>query len=311
MTAPPATRDAPAATPPAPDAPAAASRRTHVRPRTGWQAIDFAELWRARDLLWMFTVRDVKVRYKQTFFGYAWAVVVPAVQVLVLSVIFGRVLGVDEDVERALGVNPPYPLFLLAGQIVWNFFKAGVDGSSQSLQANAGIIRKIYVPRLVLPISAIGKPIADSAVVVVLLWAVILWYAGPGASESFDAVHFRPAALLSPLVLLLAVIPALGVGLVASAITVSYRDLQQVLPFAISTLYFATPVIFAVPADGAGRWLMYLNPVAGFIELHRALVLGVAVNWVGFLTSLGLSVLILVFGLYYFARAERKFADVA
>lgn len=292
----------------APDAPAPPPRRTYVRPRKGWQALNLKELWRSRDLLWMFAIRDVKVRYKQTFFGYAWALVVPVIQVLVFTVFFGALLGVSERVNRATGRNLPYPLFALTGQIVWNLFKMTVDGAGNSLLSNAHIVRKIYIPRLVLPIAALGKPITDTAVVFVLMLAMTWWYAADPASD----VRVTPWLLLAPLFLAGAAVAAVAVGLIAAAITVNYRDLQYVLPFIVSILFYLSPVIYAVEViPDRFAWLIYLNPVAGFIQTHRAAVLGMPFDWAGLAISAGLSLALLVFGLFYFTRAERQFADVA
>ncbi|HXE79722.1 MAG TPA: ABC transporter permease [Vicinamibacterales bacterium] len=296
------TRPAPASV----DAPA--NRTTEIKPRSGWQAIDLAELWRARDLLWIFTVRDVKVRYKQTFLGFAWALIVPVAQVLVFTVFFGSALGIGDRINRAAGRTLPYPLFALTGQIVWNFFKMTVDGASNSLLTNAAILRKIYVPRLVLPLSALGKPAVDTAMVFLLMAALVAWY----AAESGSGVEPSWHVLLSPLLLAGSAIPALGLGLIVAAITVSYRDLQHVLPIFTQLLFFVTPVIYSVeilPARLA--WLMYFNPAAGFVQAHRAVVIGLPVDWGTLTSSLALSTVLLVFGLFCFARAERQVADVA
>lgn len=284
------------------------ARRTHIRPRQGWQAIDFKELWHARDLLWIFTIRDIKVRYKQTFFGFAWALVVPVVQILVFTVFFGNVLGVSDRVNQAAGRELPYPLFALSGQIVWNFFKLMVDGASTSLLSNATIIRKIYVPRLILPLSAIGKPAIDAAVVFVLMLGFIGWYAADPGSP----IHFSRTLLLAPPLLIASAVPGLAIGLIVAAVTVSYRDLQYVMPVFISLLFFVTPVIYSInllPDHLA--WLMYFNPIAGFVEAHRAAAMDLPFHWLGLGISLGCSLLLLVFGLYYFTRAERQFADIA
>ncbi|MBA3884870.1 MAG: ABC transporter permease [Acidobacteria bacterium] len=286
----------------------AATRRTSIRARRGWQAVDLRELWRARDLLWIFTTRDVKVRYKQTFLGFAWALIVPIVQILVFTVFFGSVLGVSDRVNEAAGRALPYALFALTGQIVWNFFKMTVDGASASLLTNAGIIRKIYVPRLVLPLSALGKPTVDSAAVFLLMLGVTTWYAADPAS----GVHVSRGLLAAPLLLAGSALPALALGLIVAAITVNYRDLQHVMPFFTSTLFFVTPVIYSVELlPDRLAWLMYLNPVAGFVHAHRAVVLGLPIDWFGLWIALGLSIVLLVFGLFYFTRAERDFADVA
>jgi lipopolysaccharide transport system permease protein len=286
----------------------AGTRRTHIRPRHGWEAINLRELWRARDLLWIFTARDIKVRYKQTFFGFAWAVLVPAVQVLIFSVFFGSILGVSDRVNQAMGRNVPYPLFALTGQIVWNFFKMTVDGASISLVNNAGIIRKVYLPRLLLPLSSVGKPAMDTAVVFVLMLGLTAWYA---ADPAADVVWTRSQWLALP-ILVATVLPALGLGLIVSAITVSYRDLQYVMPFFTSILFFVTPVIYSIELlPERYAWLMYLNPVAGFVHAHRAAMMGLPMDWLGLAVSGGVSLILLVFGLFYFTRAERDFADVA
>ena len=293
----------PASAPP----PDAAVRRTHISPRRGWQAVDLRELWRARDLLWIFTVRDVTVRYKQTFFGLLWALVVPIVQILVFTVFFGSLLGVSDRVNQAAGRVLPYPLFALSGQIVWNFFKATLDGAGNSLIANAAIIRKIYIPRLILPLSALGKPAVDAAVVFLLLAGLTAWYAADSAAD----VAFSWRFFLSPVFLALSAIPAVGAGLIVAALTVSYRDLQQVMPFFTSMLFFVTPVIYSVdllPARIA--WLMYLNPAAGFVQAHRAAAMNLPLDWPGLAVSTGMSLVLLVAGLLYFARVERRFADV-
>lgn len=291
-----------------PSTPEVATRRTHIRARRGWQAIDLPELWRARDLLWIFTVRDVKVRYKQTFLGFAWALIVPIVQVLVFTVFFGSVLGVSDRVNEAAGRALPYALFALTGQIVWNFFKMTVDGASASLLTNAGIIRKIYVPRLVLPLSALGKPAVDTAAVFLLLMGITAWYAADPAS----GIHLTPRLLAAPVLLAAAALPALALGLIVAAVTVNYRDLQHVMPFFTSILFFVTPVIYSVellPKQLA--WLIYLNPVAGFVHAHRAVILNLPVDWFGLWVAFGLSLVLLIFGLFYFTRAERDFADVS
>ena len=286
----------------------AGTRRTHIRPRRGWQTVDVSGLWHARDLLWIFTVRDVTVRYKQTFFGLLWALVVPVVQILVFTIFFGHLLGVSDRVNQAAGRILPYPLFALTGQIVWNFFKATLDGASNSLVANAAIIRKVYIPRLVLPLAALGKPTVDAAVVFLLLMGLTAWYAADPASD----VSFSPRFFLSPVLLALSAVPALGAGLIVAAITVSYRDLQQVMPFFTSMLFFVTPVIYSVELLPPGlAWLIYLNPVAGFVQAHRAAAMNLPIDPVGLALSMGVSLVLLVFGLFYFARAERRFADVA
>jgi lipopolysaccharide transport system permease protein len=285
-----------------------ATRRTTIRPRRGWRMVELRELWRARDLLWIFTVRDVKVRYKQTFFGLGWAIVVPVIQVLVFTVFFGEVLGVSDRVNAAAGRALPYALFALTGQIVWNFFKMTVDGASASLINNAGIIRKIYVPRLVLPLSALGKPAVDTGAVFLLMLGVLAWHVGDPAS----GIELSRSVLAAPVLLAGAALPAIGIGLIVAAVTVNYRDLQHVMPFLTSILFFMTPVIYSVELlPDRLAWLLYFNPAAGFVHAHRAAVLGLPFDWLGLGIATALSLALVVFGLFYFARAERDFADVS
>ncbi len=299
----------------APDAPLAPSagpgpdrRRTHIRARTGWQAADLGEVWRSRDLLALIALRDIKVRYKQTFFGYAWAVVVPAVQVLVFTVFFGRVLKVGEQVNEATGRNNFYPLFLLTGQVAWNFFNASFTGASGSLMANANIIRKVYVPRLILPLASVGKPAMDAAVVWVLMLGLLLWCV---FFTKYDVALTWKLALSPPL-LIASLLPAIALGLIAAALTVNYRDLQSILPFTVSMLFYVTPVIYSVELlPDSLSWLLYLNPIAGFVEAHRAAVMDLPLNWLGLAISVAWSLALLFAGIMLFTRIERQFADVS
>jgi lipopolysaccharide transport system permease protein len=232
-------------------------------------------------------VRDIKVRYKQTFFGFTWALVVPVVQVLVFTVFFGRVLGVGERVNEAAGRALPYPLFALTGQVVWNFFKMTVDGASASLLNNADLLRKIYVPRLVLPLAAVGKP-GDGHRRGVPADDRPCGGVVRGRSGSVNVAPLGAELLLSPLLLRVgSALPALALGLIVAAVTVNYRDLQHVMPLFTSILFFATPVIYSVELlPERYAWLIYLNPVAGFVQAHRAAVLGLPFDWLGIAISL-------------------------
>jgi len=230
------------------------------------------------------------------------------VQVIVFTVFFGNTLGVSDRVNRAVGRPLPYPLFALSGKIVWNLFKTTLDGASNSLLVNAVIIRKIYMPRLLLPLSALGKPATDAVAVFLLMIGLTAWYAADPASQ----VQLTPKLLASPLLLAGAALPAIAMGLIVAAITVDYRDLQYVLPVFTSILFFVTPVIYSVELlPERFGWLMYFNPAAGFVQAHRAVVLDLPVDVFGFAISLAFSLVLLAFGLFYFARAERRFADVA
>ncbi len=292
------------ATPPAP----AVRRVVTIRPAKGWQAVPWRELWEYRDLVVMFAMRDVMVRYKQAVLGVAWALLQPAAQVLVFTVFFGVMLGVSSRVPPIDGRPVPYAVFAMAGTVVWNFFAAGVTGGSNSLLANADILRKIYMPRLVMPLAAFGAPLMDGAVAFGLLLGAMAWYGVP----------MGPAMLLTPLWALSAVASALGVSLFLAALTVSYRDFKYVVPFMVQTLFFITPVIF--PRDIVPEryshlaWLLDLNPMSGVITAFRASVLGAPLTpevWASFAISSTVGLVALVGGLLYFTSVERRFADVA
>ena len=292
-------------TPPTTGSPASprppATPLTVLRPRSGWQVVDLAELWRFRDLLWIFALRDIKIRYKQTMLGALWAVIQPVVQMVVFAVFFGKMLGVEDRIEQIEGRVVPYAVFALSGQVLWNFFNATVTTSANSLLANAEILRKIYVPRIILPFSSAGAPLVDGVIAFVVLLLLMLYYQQP----------LVLSILLAPVVALGAIIAALGVGILLAALSVSYRDFKYMVPFMVQIWFFVTPVIYPVailPEDYA--WVLYLNPMAGIIETHRAVVLGTTLNVDGLMLSFGVAVLLLVAGLFYFGRVERRFADV-
>ncbi len=272
-----------------------------LRPRSGWQLVDMAELWRFRDLLWIFALRDIKIRYKQTMLGALWAVIQPVAQMIVFTLFFGKMLGVEDRIEQIEGRVVPYAVFSLSGQVLWNFFNATVTTSANSLLANAEILRKIYVPRIILPFSSAGAPLVDGAVAFVVLLGLMLYYQQP----------MGWTILLAPVVALGAIVAALGVGILLAALSVSYRDFKYMVPFMVQTWFFLTPVIYPVDVlPEKYAWMLYLNPMAGIIETHRSVMLGTSLNVDGLLLSAGMAVSLLVVGLFYFGRVERRFADV-
>lgn len=259
-----------------------------IRPRRGWQPLDWRELWRYRELLWFLALRDVQVRYKQTALGALWAVIQPLGMMVVLSFVLSRLLGQDKVAD---------PIFLYAALLPWTFFAATVTASSNSLISNADMLRKIYFPRLLVPIAAIGAPLVDFAIALVVLAALMLWY---GVDVTWQL------ALLAPLMLTVIVASA-GVGVFMAAVTVTYRDFRYVVPFLISVGFFLSGVIYDA---GSMHWMMHLNPMSGTIAGFRAAVLGSELNWVAWGISAAVAVALLVMGLTYFARSQRRFADV-
>jgi lipopolysaccharide transport system permease protein len=266
-----------------------------IDPPSSWTSIGFRELWDYRELLYFLIWRDVKVRYKQTALGAAWAVIQPVFMMLVFSLFFGRLGKIPSD-----GI--PYPVFTFCALLPWQLFAHAVGESSISLVGNQNLITKVYFPRLVVPISAVLGGMVDFAIAFVILLLMIFYY---GIVPSLAIVTL-------PAFLLLAIMTALGVGLWLSALNVQYRDVRYTINFLIQFWLFATPVAYPsslVPE----RWraLYGLNPMAGVVEGFRWALLGKseppgALLWV----SVAVVILLLIGGLYYFRRMEQQFADV-
>jgi lipopolysaccharide transport system permease protein len=269
--------------------------RLHVyRRRQGVAALDWAELWEYRELLYFLVWRDVKVRYKQAVLGAGWAVLQPAMAMVIFTVIFGRLVKLPTD-------GSPYPVFVYAGLLPWTFFSNAVSTASNSLVNSANVITKVYFPRVIIPLAAVGAGLVDFTVAFGLLIILLVWYHIP----------LTPWFALVPVFLLLTVIAAVGVGTILSALTVNYRDFRWVLPFAIQVWLYATPVTYAssvVPEKW--RVAFGLNPMAGVVEGFRSAVLGRPPLWTLVGTSAVVAVATLVLGLIYFQRVERTFVDV-
>lgn len=239
-------------------------------------------------------LRDIKVRYKQTVLGVAWAVIQPLTTMLIFTLIFGRLAKIPSD-----GI--PYPIFVFSGLVAWNFFSTAVSSGGTSMMGAGGMISKVYFPRLIVPIAAIGVSVVDFLVSLSLLLIMMLIY---GVAPSLNI-------LLFPVFALGLMVAAIGVSTWLTAITVVYRDFRFVIPFMIQIWMYVTPVIYPVSfIPEKWRWLVYLNPVLGWVEGMRASILGRPIDWVAVGVSLLFTVLILKFGLSYFRRAERRFADV-
>jgi lipopolysaccharide transport system permease protein len=269
--------------------------RLHVyRRRQGVAALDWAELWEYRELLYFLVWRDVKVRYKQAVLGAGWAVLQPAMAMVIFTIIFGRLVKLPTD-------GSPYPVFVYAGLLPWTFFSNAVTTASNSLVNSANVITKVYFPRVIIPLAAVGAGLVDFTVAFGLLIILLVWYHIP----------LTPWFALVPVFLLLTIIAAVGVGTVLSALTVNYRDFRWVLPFAIQVWLYATPVTYAssvVPEKW--RVAFGLNPMAGVVEGFRSAVLGRPPLWTLVGTSAVVAVATLVLGLIYFQRVERTFVDV-
>ncbi|MFN3167280.1 MAG: ABC transporter permease [Phycisphaeraceae bacterium] len=268
---------------------------TVIRPTRGLGRLGLDALWGYRDLLVILAMRDIKVRYKQAALGVGWAVIQPLALALVFTLFFGKLMGLDDQ-------GPvPYFVFALAGLMPWTLFESAVTASSGSVVASAGIVRKIYFPRLIVPLAATGAPLIDYAIgMVILVLAMVVMQ-----------VPFSASAVLVPVMIVTLMIGVLGVGVLMSAITVAYRDFRHVLPFLTRLLFFLTPVIYPVTIlPERFRWLLSLNPVGGTIGALRSAMLGTPIVYTDWLVSTGVGLAALVAGLVYFQRAERRFADI-
>lgn len=271
-----------------------ASELTIIKPRHGWRSLDFAELWRYRELLLALSLRDVKVRYKQTVLGVAWAVIQPLTAMAIFSIIFGRLAKIPSD-------GLPYPVFVFSGLLAWNFFSAAVSASGNSLLSAGGMISKVYFPRIIVPLAAIGVSIIDFLIASLILVILMLYYQVP----------FTAQLSLVPFLFVGLALAATGIGAWLSAVTVSYRDFRFVIPFALQIWMYITPVIYPLSfIPEKWRWLISLNPILGWVEGIRSAFLGRAMDWQAVGLSALLTAALLFVGFRYFERAERRFADV-
>lgn len=265
-----------------------------IRPPRKWVPIDFQEIWAYRELLYFFTWRDVKIRYKQTGLGFAWAVIQPLFTMIIFSLIFGAFAKIPSD-----GI--PYPLFSYAALLPWTLFAEGMTRSTNSMVANAPIMTKVYFPRLLMPISGIMSPLVDFCIAFSILIAMMIYY---GFVPTVNVV-FLPAFLL------LAIATSLGVGLWLSALNVQYRDFQYTVPFLVQIWMYASPVVYPASMLPESLRVWYgLNPMAGVIEGFRWALLGTTPPSAMILVSVGVVVVMLVSGLFYFKKMEQYFADL-
>lgn len=266
-----------------------------IEPSRGWVSLQLKELWAYRELLYFLIWRDVKVRYKQTALGVGWAVIQPVTTMIVFSVFFGRLGKIPSD-----GI--PYPIFAYAALVPWTFFAQGMGQASNSLVGSANLIKKVYFPRLSVPIASVTSGIIDFSIAFVILLGMMLYY---GILPTLNVIWL-------PCLLVLTVVTSLGVSLWLSALNVQFRDVRHVLPFLIQLWFFATPVAYPSSLlSEPWRTLYSLNPMVGVVEGFRWALLGTETApgpmlIVSSLTALAL----LVGGAFYFRRLEKTFADV-
>ena len=265
-----------------------------IEPRKGWLSINWAEIWRYRELLYFLTWRDVAVRYKQTALGILWAFIQPFLKLVVFGVVFGRLAKVDSE-------GYPYPIFLYSALLPWQFFSDALSRCSTSVVGSAGLITKVYFPRLIVPLSSVGACLVDFAISFVILIILMFYY---------DVVLTTSTLMVLPLVLL-TIIAALGTGILLSSLNVAFRDFQHVIPYVIQIWFFATPVIYGTKIFPARwQWLIALNPMTGIVDAWRSAVLDKPFAWGTLAVSLAVAASVFMFGLYYFRKTESRFADI-
>jgi lipopolysaccharide transport system permease protein len=256
--------------------------------------LDLLSIWERRELLYFLVWRDVKVRYKQTLIGAAWAVLSPLLTVLIFAVVFGRLARIPSD-------GLPYIVFAFAGFLPWTYFAQALTRSSASLIGNATLITKVYFPRLMIPLAAVTTPAVDSGLSLLTLFALMAWY---GVGPTW-------ALLALPLFMVLAGLIALGVGLWLAPINVRYRDVNHTVPFVVQAWMYCSPVVYPLTlVPEPWRPLYSLNPMVGVIEGFRWSLLGAAPDWLAIVVSVAVTLPVFVGSLVFFRRMERAFADV-
>jgi len=271
-----------------------------IEPPKRLLSINWAELWRYRELFLIFSWRDIAVRYKQTALGVLWALFQPLITMVVFTFIFNRMARIES------GDKTPYPIFLYVGLLFWQYYSGTLTKASDSMVSNASIIQKVYFPRLIIPASTAVTGLVDMAIAAVILAGMMVFYG------------YHPQVLgivLLPVLLACAVLSAMGVGLFCASLNIKYRDVRYALPFFIQILMYVTPVIYPVKLLDrhplARELMLWLNPISGVITNARAGLLGNApIAWDVLGISALMSVVFFVCGLYYFRSTERYFADI-
>lgn len=272
----------------------AALPHVRVKSEDAGVQLNFGDLWAYRELLYFLTWRDVKVRYKQTFMGVAWVVIQPLAMMLIFTFVFQSFARIDSGAI-------PYPLFAYSGLLLWAFFAGAVSAGTNSLISNTSLVTKVYFPRAFIPAAAVGAGLVDLAVGSVLMAGLAVYY----------GVNVTWSLILLPVFVALAACLALATGMLASALTVKYRDLRHALPFLLQFWMFASPVIYpssAVPARW--RWLLTLNPLAGVLEGFRASLAGLSIDWTLAAVPFFVAPALLALAFYVFRKLEDTFADV-
>jgi lipopolysaccharide transport system permease protein len=265
-----------------------------LEPHTGWVPIGWGELWEYRELLGFLVWRDVKVRYKQTVLGAAWAILQPLSTMVMFTLLFGRLAKMPSD-------GLPYAPFAFAALIPWTFFSNAVSSSANSLIGNTHLISKVYFPRLLVTISCLGTSLVDALVALVVMFGMLVWY----------RVGLTSQVVFLPVFIALTAAASLAVGSALAALCAVYRDVRYVIPFLMQLGMFASPVIYPVHfVPARWQWIFYLNPIAGAIDGFRGSLLGLPFNIPAIATAWAVTIASGWLGLAYFRRVERRVADL-
>lgn len=271
----------------------------YIRPAQGWIGLNLADLWAYRELVVFLTMRDIRVRYKQAVLGIGWAAIQPLMTMLIFVFIFGYQAKLPPDSGLP---TEWYPVFIFAGVLPWQLFQGSLQRASVSLVGNSNLLTKIYFPRLIIPISAVGAGLVDFCISFLVMLGLMLFFRVP--------IHLN--ILWLPLLVLLTLMTALAIGLWLSALNVQYRDVQHMIPFLLQAWMYASPVAYSIDiiqVSPIWRLIYGLNPMAGVIQGFRWILLGSSPPDSLLLVSVVMVVLLLISGLYYFRRMERHFAD--
>ena len=261
-------------------------------------SIGFKELWEYRELFYFFTWRDIKVKYKQTVLGFLWAILQP----LFMTVVF--TLFISDSIVQKTQLPIPYPVFAYSGMLLWGIFSGGMSNAANSMVNNSNIIKKIYFPRLIIPISSILVALIDFFIAFIIFIILIFIY-------KVDLNY--SALLLLPVSLFITILSAIGCGTLLAALNIKYRDVRYIIPFLVQGLLFLTPVLYPINIsdNSTAQFILKLNPISGALELMRCLFTGYHINYETVFLSLGTSLFLFIIGIVYFRKTESYFADLA
>ncbi|MCC7290247.1 ABC transporter permease [bacterium] len=266
---------------------------TVIKPKRSIFHINWQELWEYRELFVVLALKEFQIRYKQTVIGVLWALIRPLLTMVVFTFLFGQIAKLPSQ-----GV--PYPVFSYAGILLWSFFSTAITQASSSMTNNSKLITKIYFPRIIIPASTTIVSLIDYLIAFGIIFGLAKYFDVPITSS---VIYIIPALFGTWLL-------SLGVSFIFAASNVKYRDIQYALPFIIQMLMYATPVIYPVTFAGKYDWILKLNPMSGLIEMHRAAILGLPIDWPLYALSMGVTLVVFLGGYFYFKSVERYFADL-